>query len=1123
MYTSVSGWLNLYSLQIRRASLQDSAYFSISRLTFFRLGILRPLLLESTSHTSLPNLESEDSRRAEGCRDKLLAMASLAQNPPIHSNSRVPSQPTTMRAAAQRPPSGTKVSAGPIRSARRVKKGVSTGTDVQHVIRVTVLGLAGITVDRTRCRDHGRLSNEQKETLPVPPSKMRAVVAFSRNSQIRGITSLSKPLARSPNNDIVLTASDDDTAGTGRASSNGRSSSNGRAQKKKGDTDSFASEQGRSQRHVAVWASENSPGLGSPVVFEAHLHRKDRVGGRSSPVSSAFAPKSFELTIALTENGKRGNRVAMPLGITSLAVAGDECEDGKAVILDLPVLSLQQARPLASNKNGFNGYPMISISEKTRATEPVEEDDPLKRRRGGLKRFFSRKNDLDNVRATKFPSVAERNAFSAAYSTDGSGDAILRVSLEVFEKGSDLARQFEPTCDESLASATLWVVEQPPKLKRPGNPGQRQSDPAVTPVPQEVTMTVPTKEQSAEIRKSTLLGKGARSSFQPIEVTPRLIMREADEMPQKTTNHPKPIGLAQKGFNPIRPSDSATTATSSGTSGSSFDRSDRSSQDTSHAETTDSDESDRRFHLERAAEGAKAQQQEPMAAPNILKINSVGTSETEGSFHDDYTLSFTKKKASPIAVANNWEPPNQKIKIFGRQFDLPTCGTWNAKNEEKNVGRWVDKDDSTHVTVDFFGRDVHIPMCSVIKARDDDTLSATATTFMNGWTRSQPTGFVDKLCRNRRDDAYLCHDDDDEEEEESLSWITNMTDGTQSNKKKLSLKDYVRLSLTSNGSGGDPRSDSRTLNSLLSNEETTVGEDASYIEEVTVDEDGTVVLETREGSDERGASGVSSTKRSGGGSDRIEETSHAPALRNEGYSKRIADPLTANIVPQQVPSDLRPSMSQHFQELFTCRTSSATLEDVVQYEPFVSDVPPVILHNDDTDTCSLGDLTANTHEKNINARHVDNSIFQSNTSSRSAKKPTGSISSLSLVPVAFGGDGLCLGAAESATISSPIPFDSRECNSLLSLNPSFENYFADYDDYSILSPEAKAQALAEHTKITPLSASGSSVYKEKIVLIAPASPMSNVRYSATAANGFGLMREAGYESMELGHEVNEKD
>jgi hypothetical protein len=94
--------------------------------------------------------------------------------------------------------------------ARKSKKGLaSMGRDMTHVVRVTVLGLADIIVDRSKNKD---------KNAPAPPSEMRAIVAFSKNSTIKGTTSLSKPLARSPSNGIVMTTEsksrnhkDDDT------------------------------------------------------------------------------------------------------------------------------------------------------------------------------------------------------------------------------------------------------------------------------------------------------------------------------------------------------------------------------------------------------------------------------------------------------------------------------------------------------------------------------------------------------------------------------------------------------------------------------------------------------------------------------------------------------------------------------------------------------------------------------------------------------------------------------------------------------------------------------------------------------------------------------------------------
>jgi hypothetical protein len=84
----------------------------------------------------------------------------------------------------------------PSRSPRKGKNGASSsGTDVTHIVRVTVLSLAGVTVDQSKCKEISKDS-------PALPSRMRSVMALSRNSASRGTITLSEPLVRSPFDDI---------------------------------------------------------------------------------------------------------------------------------------------------------------------------------------------------------------------------------------------------------------------------------------------------------------------------------------------------------------------------------------------------------------------------------------------------------------------------------------------------------------------------------------------------------------------------------------------------------------------------------------------------------------------------------------------------------------------------------------------------------------------------------------------------------------------------------------------------------------------------------------------------------------------------------------------------------
>jgi len=333
------------------------------------------------------------------------------------------------------PPSRDKGSAS---SARRLRDGCnSLGKDVPHVVRATVLGLAGLTVDQSLCRDGG------KGAKPPLPNNMRAVVAFSRGASIHGTTCLSRPLTLSPKDDIVHSTMPSSDMASGASAFSGEKVEVRDASK------------GGTTRHVAVWASGEKT-LGSEVMFETPLHHSEKRTATSiSSASSAFAPKSFELLVALTEDTDEESKIAIPLGVASLAISGDECLKGESVTLDLPVMSLRQARPLASNKNGTVGFPLISISKKSSKDLKI---DSVKRT-SSFKRFFKSK--------TPTPSVSERKGFASAYSMDAAGDAIIRISLELAAKGSPLDQIFESRRQKAK------TAKKPALSKKKVNPGRR--------------------------------------------------------------------------------------------------------------------------------------------------------------------------------------------------------------------------------------------------------------------------------------------------------------------------------------------------------------------------------------------------------------------------------------------------------------------------------------------------------------------------------------------------------------------------------------------------------------------------------------------------------------------------
>ena len=113
------------------------------------------------------------------------------------------------------------------------------------------------------------------------------------------------------------------------------------------------------------------------------------------------------------------------------------------------------------------------------------------------------------------------------------------------------------------------------------------------------------------------------------------------------------------------------------------------------------------------------------------------------------------------------------------------------------------------------------------------------------------------------------------------------------------------------------------------------------------------------------------------------------------------------------------------------------------------DVPPVICSDDGA---SVGDLTANTHEINIAS---ERNILERYRKKFQEQEKAGSSRLMISVPIAFGGDGMCLGSTAIGSASSPIRVTSAGSNSIIDVkNRTNENYFEEYDDYSIAAPVA---------------------------------------------------------------------
>jgi hypothetical protein len=207
-------------------------------------------------------------------------------------------------------------------------------------VRFSVLGAAGITVDSKNLQELQAKGSKTHSCL-LSPLKMRAVVAISRNSQVFGITDLSKPLE---------------------------------------PAHKFQSET-RNDRHVALWANEQEMSLGSQM----DLHMK--------------GPTTFDLTIGLTG----GSLPAIPIGIASFSFNEEKMrsEGSFGMLLDIPIRNASDRQTVCVESN-------------------VTSDSKKKKKK---KRWLAK--------GSKGPSGAQEKAFQSVYSTDTSGDSILRVHIQL--------------------------------------------------------------------------------------------------------------------------------------------------------------------------------------------------------------------------------------------------------------------------------------------------------------------------------------------------------------------------------------------------------------------------------------------------------------------------------------------------------------------------------------------------------------------------------------------------------------------------------------------------------------------------------------------------------------------
>ena len=245
--------------------------------------------------------------------------------------------------------------------------------------------------------------------------------------------------------------------------------------------------------------------LTNSLAFEAELRPSDipaenQTASKTNKPSTSFAPKSFCVAVGLVpdfdpidlperideesatstpDNGREDSEkktvskstelptFAIPVGFADLVINGNETLDGKRKQIDLPLSSLTNFIGLEKNNNSF---PLIELTAgglgapaNNNNTEADSKDTPGKRKKKSIvKRMFSRKqqstsgddassqgqNIYDGTPKSIYhlpnrpPNAKECNLFLDRFGVDPSGDAVIRIALEVFPRGSELEKVF---------------------------------------------------------------------------------------------------------------------------------------------------------------------------------------------------------------------------------------------------------------------------------------------------------------------------------------------------------------------------------------------------------------------------------------------------------------------------------------------------------------------------------------------------------------------------------------------------------------------------------------------------------------------------------------------------------
>ena len=248
--------------------------------------------------------------------------------------------------------------------------------------------------------------------------------------------------------------------------------------------DEFMGNDNRGGRHVALWEKRRKGGGGgNTLAFEAELRPADPTNNQDGASAVTFAPKTFCVALGLAYNGSSENNSsncetddmiesrppqhAIPIGHGSLIISGSETLHGESIQIDLPLKGIDRAAatdtavPLivldysnhTKQKDGGEKQKVQGKLSNGQQQKQQAADASIKTKKKKSvvsllrKKSFKKNNNSKTGKTTQDAaaiSTLDQNQHNKAKQQHYTiqDDAVLRLQIEVFQRGSPLEEVF---------------------------------------------------------------------------------------------------------------------------------------------------------------------------------------------------------------------------------------------------------------------------------------------------------------------------------------------------------------------------------------------------------------------------------------------------------------------------------------------------------------------------------------------------------------------------------------------------------------------------------------------------------------------------------------------------------